>query len=58
MKYIPICVIIIKTLTNNIKEDSFLEIFKYWILSYLQVHVLTILLKVFKGGERKKNTTL
>jgi hypothetical protein len=58
MKYIPICVIIIKTLTNNIKEDSFLEIFKYWILSYLQVHVLAILLKVFKGGERKKNTTL
>ena len=53
MKYIPICVIIIKTHTNNTKEDSFLEIFKYWILSYLQVHVFMILLKVFKGGERK-----
>ena len=58
MKYIPICVIIIKTHTNNTKEDSFLEIFKYWIWSYLQVHVFTIILKVFKGGERKKKTNI
>jgi hypothetical protein len=35
--------------TGASKEESFLEIFKYWILSYLQVHVFTILLKVFKG---------
>ena len=41
-------------LCDNYCCYSFLEIFKYWILSYLQVHVFTILLKVFKGGECKK----
>ena len=42
------------TLRKTKTALTFLRIFKYWILSYLQVHVFTILLKVFKGGERKK----